>query len=92
MDFVPSAPPMIPSIIVHCVNEIEQRGLHEVKMRGGRVLVEWVWDAGEADSHPKCLLLMVCAALLSGRLSSRGCAECSRVGKKWEQKKAGFVH
>ncbi|NXJ83198.1 RGAP1 protein, partial [Trogon melanurus] len=29
MDFVPSAPPMIPSIVVHCVNEIEQRGLHE---------------------------------------------------------------
>ncbi|NWR64573.1 RGAP1 protein, partial [Bucorvus abyssinicus] len=29
MDFVPSIPPMIPSIIVHCVNEIEQRGLHE---------------------------------------------------------------
>lgn len=34
MDFVPSAPPMIPSIIVHCVNEIEQRGLHEVKNEG----------------------------------------------------------
>ncbi|NXF35866.1 RGAP1 protein, partial [Nyctibius bracteatus] len=29
MDFVPPTPPMIPSIIVHCVNEIEQRGLHE---------------------------------------------------------------
>ncbi|XP_054033452.1 rac GTPase-activating protein 1 [Dryobates pubescens] len=29
MDFVPSTPPMIPSILVHCVNEIEQRGLHE---------------------------------------------------------------
>ncbi|KYO27224.1 rac GTPase-activating protein 1 [Alligator mississippiensis] len=29
MDFVPVTPPMIPSIIVHCVNEIEQRGLHE---------------------------------------------------------------
>ncbi|TRZ11620.1 hypothetical protein HGM15179_015495 [Zosterops borbonicus] len=29
MDFVPSTHPMIPSIIVHCVNEIEQRGLHE---------------------------------------------------------------
>ncbi|NXE11905.1 RGAP1 protein, partial [Lophotis ruficrista] len=29
VDFVPSTPPMIPSIIVHCVNEIEQRGLHE---------------------------------------------------------------
>ncbi|NWR77595.1 RGAP1 protein, partial [Centropus unirufus] len=29
MDFVPSTPPMIPSIIVHCVNEIEQRGLQE---------------------------------------------------------------
>ncbi|KFZ62080.1 Rac GTPase-activating protein 1 [Antrostomus carolinensis] len=30
MDFVPSTPPMIPSIIVHCVNEIEQRGLREM--------------------------------------------------------------
>ncbi|XP_067385611.1 rac GTPase-activating protein 1 [Emydura macquarii macquarii] len=29
VDFVPTTPPMIPSIIVHCVNEIEQRGLHE---------------------------------------------------------------
>uniref|UniRef100_A0A8C8SWA7 Rac GTPase-activating protein 1 n=1 Tax=Pelusios castaneus TaxID=367368 RepID=A0A8C8SWA7_9SAUR len=29
MDFVPTTPPMIPCIIVHCVNEIEQRGLHE---------------------------------------------------------------
>ncbi|NXI38900.1 RGAP1 protein, partial [Galbula dea] len=29
MDFVPSTPPMIPSLVVHCVNEIEQRGLHE---------------------------------------------------------------
>uniref|UniRef100_A0A8B9NUI3 Rac GTPase-activating protein 1 n=1 Tax=Apteryx owenii TaxID=8824 RepID=A0A8B9NUI3_APTOW len=30
MDFVPTTPPMIPSIIVHCVNEIEQRGLREM--------------------------------------------------------------
>ncbi|NWI11044.1 RGAP1 protein, partial [Crypturellus soui] len=29
MDFVPTTHPMIPSIIVHCVNEIEQRGLRE---------------------------------------------------------------
>nr|XP_048687947.1 rac GTPase-activating protein 1 isoform X2 [Caretta caretta] len=29
VDFVPMTPPMIPSIIVHCVNEIEQRGLRE---------------------------------------------------------------
>ncbi|KAL8163684.1 UNVERIFIED_CONTAM: Rac GTPase-activating protein 1 [Gekko kuhli] len=28
-DFVSLTPPMIPSIVVHCVNEIEQRGLHE---------------------------------------------------------------
>ncbi|KAG2468277.1 RGAP1 protein, partial [Polypterus senegalus] len=28
-DFVPSTPPMIPTLIVHCVNEIEQRGMHE---------------------------------------------------------------
>ncbi|XP_048347663.1 rac GTPase-activating protein 1 [Sphaerodactylus townsendi] len=28
-DFVSLTSPMIPSIVVHCVNEIEQRGLHE---------------------------------------------------------------
>ncbi|XP_075448016.1 rac GTPase-activating protein 1 isoform X2 [Ascaphus truei] len=28
-DFVPTTSPMIPSIVVHCVSEIEQRGLHE---------------------------------------------------------------
>ncbi|XP_028654371.1 rac GTPase-activating protein 1 [Erpetoichthys calabaricus] len=28
-DFVPSTPPMIPTLVVHCVNEIEQRGMHE---------------------------------------------------------------
>lgn len=32
MDFVSLTPPMIPSIIVHCVNEIEQRGLNEVRV------------------------------------------------------------
>uniref|UniRef100_A0A8C9SRZ6 Rac GTPase-activating protein 1 n=1 Tax=Scleropages formosus TaxID=113540 RepID=A0A8C9SRZ6_SCLFO len=28
-DYVPAVSPMIPSLVVHCVNEIEQRGLHE---------------------------------------------------------------
>uniref|UniRef100_A0AAY4CTH8 Rac GTPase-activating protein 1 n=1 Tax=Denticeps clupeoides TaxID=299321 RepID=A0AAY4CTH8_9TELE len=28
-DYVSAASPMIPSLVVHCVNEIEQRGLHE---------------------------------------------------------------
>ncbi|KAM9321542.1 rac GTPase-activating protein 1 [Gastrophryne carolinensis] len=28
-DFAPQSSPMIPSIVVHCVSEIEQRGLHE---------------------------------------------------------------
>ncbi|XP_048873560.1 rac GTPase-activating protein 1 [Brienomyrus brachyistius] len=28
-DYVPGTSPMIPSLVVHCVNEIEQRGLHE---------------------------------------------------------------
>uniref|UniRef100_A0A8B9H8T8 Rac GTPase-activating protein 1 n=1 Tax=Astyanax mexicanus TaxID=7994 RepID=A0A8B9H8T8_ASTMX len=28
-DFVSSTSPMIPPLVVHCVNEIEQRGLHE---------------------------------------------------------------
>ncbi|KAG9491810.1 hypothetical protein GDO78_000361 [Eleutherodactylus coqui] len=28
-DFVPSTSPMIPPLVVHCVSEIEQRGLHE---------------------------------------------------------------
>lgn len=29
-DYVSVTSPMIPSLVVHCVNEIEQRGLHEV--------------------------------------------------------------
>lgn len=29
-DYVPDTSPMIPPLVVHCVNEIEQRGLHEV--------------------------------------------------------------
>ncbi|XP_035237400.1 rac GTPase-activating protein 1 isoform X1 [Anguilla anguilla] len=28
-DYVPASSPMIPSLVVHCVNEIEHRGLHE---------------------------------------------------------------
>ncbi|XP_040196206.1 rac GTPase-activating protein 1 [Rana temporaria] len=28
-DFAPSTSPMIPPVVVHCVSEIEQRGLHE---------------------------------------------------------------
>uniref|UniRef100_A0A3Q3QRA9 Rac GTPase-activating protein 1 n=1 Tax=Monopterus albus TaxID=43700 RepID=A0A3Q3QRA9_MONAL len=28
-DYVPSMSPMIPSLVVHCISEIEQRGLHE---------------------------------------------------------------
>ncbi|XP_037540607.1 rac GTPase-activating protein 1 [Nematolebias whitei] len=28
-DYVPDTSPMIPPLVVHCVNEIEQRGLHE---------------------------------------------------------------
>ncbi|XP_061114579.1 rac GTPase-activating protein 1 isoform X1 [Conger conger] len=28
-DYVPATAPMIPSLVVHCVNEIEHRGLHE---------------------------------------------------------------
>ncbi|KAJ8370074.1 hypothetical protein SKAU_G00101020 [Synaphobranchus kaupii] len=28
-DYVPATSPMIPSLVVHCVNEIEHRGLHE---------------------------------------------------------------
>ncbi|XP_037050251.1 rac GTPase-activating protein 1 [Bradysia coprophila] len=29
-DYAPSDPPMVPAIIVHCINEIEKRGLNEV--------------------------------------------------------------
>lgn len=28
-DYVPETSPMIPPLVVHCINEIEQRGLHE---------------------------------------------------------------
>lgn len=29
-DYVPDTSPMIPPLVVHCISEIEQRGLHEV--------------------------------------------------------------
>lgn len=29
-DYAPSTSPMIPSLIVHCVNEVERRGMKEV--------------------------------------------------------------
>jgi Rac GTPase-activating protein 1 len=29
-DYAPHTAPMVPSIIVHCVNEVELRGLNEV--------------------------------------------------------------
>lgn len=29
-DYVSDTSPMIPPLVVHCVNEIEQRGIHEV--------------------------------------------------------------
>lgn len=29
-DYAPSIPPMIPAIVIHCINEVEQRGLCEV--------------------------------------------------------------
>ena len=35
-DYVSQTSPMIPSIVVHCVNEIEQRGLNEVRLHPWR--------------------------------------------------------
>lgn len=35
-DYVSQTSPMIPSIVVHCVNEIEQRGLTEVRVNPSR--------------------------------------------------------
>lgn len=32
MDYVSGTPPMIPALVVHCINEIEKRGLHEVSV------------------------------------------------------------
>ncbi|CAH1109202.1 unnamed protein product [Psylliodes chrysocephalus] len=29
-DYTPTSPPMVPALIVHCINEIEQRGLNEL--------------------------------------------------------------
>jgi len=29
-DFAPAQPPMVPAVLIHCVKEIEDRGLHEV--------------------------------------------------------------
>lgn len=40
-DYVSQTSPMIPSIVVHCVNEIEQRGLTEVRstLREGEFII-----------------------------------------------------
>lgn len=65
MDFVPSTPPMIPSIIVHCVNEIEQRGLHEVKENEvWKGAIEMGCGVRETN-EPEYLLFMVCIVLVS---------------------------
>jgi Rac GTPase-activating protein 1 len=29
-DYTPHTAPMVPSIIVHCVNEVDRRGLNEI--------------------------------------------------------------
>nr|XP_018903749.1 PREDICTED: rac GTPase-activating protein 1 [Bemisia tabaci]XP_018903750.1 PREDICTED: rac GTPase-activating protein 1 [Bemisia tabaci] len=29
-DFTPSIPPMVPALVIHCINEIEQRGMSEI--------------------------------------------------------------
>ena len=29
-DFAPAQPPMVPAVLIHCVKEIEDRGLQEV--------------------------------------------------------------
>uniref|UniRef100_A0A1E1XNS8 Putative gtpase-activating protein n=1 Tax=Amblyomma sculptum TaxID=1581419 RepID=A0A1E1XNS8_AMBSC len=29
-DYVPSNPPMVPALVIHCIQEVEKRGLHEV--------------------------------------------------------------
>lgn len=31
-DYVNDTSPMIPTLVVHCINEIEKRGLHEVRV------------------------------------------------------------
>lgn len=31
-DYVSDVSPMIPPLVVHCISEIEQRGLHEVSV------------------------------------------------------------
>ncbi|XP_071978457.1 rac GTPase-activating protein 1-like [Engystomops pustulosus] len=42
-DFAPATPPMVPSLVIHCVNEIEKRGLKErglYRVSGGDRLVK----------------------------------------------------
>lgn len=29
-DFTPTTPPMVPALVIHCLNEIENRGLNEI--------------------------------------------------------------
>lgn len=34
-DFAPSIPPLVPHLVVQCVNQVEKRGLQEVSGGGG---------------------------------------------------------
>lgn len=35
-DFAPSTPPLVPPLVIQCVNQVERRGLKEVSALGGQ--------------------------------------------------------
>ena len=49
-DFTPAQPPMVPAVLIHCVKEIEDRGLHEV-CRGSGSFMHDTYRVGQVVVH-----------------------------------------
>jgi Rac GTPase-activating protein 1 len=63
-DFAPLTVPMIPSLIVHCVNEVERRGMKEVALYRVNGSEKEITDL-KVRSFPFCLFFFFSKILLN---------------------------
>lgn len=50
-DYVTDTSPMIPALVVHCINEIENRGLHEVRLTHTHTNPEIFENVNKSNSY-----------------------------------------
>jgi predicted HAD superfamily phosphohydrolase len=60
-DYAPSTAPMVPSLIVHCVNEVDLRGLNEVGIYRIPGSEKEVRELKVQNSITKCKYLVICS-------------------------------